>query len=191
MTSTCKYNIFGKRFLAGLIDSLIFIPFSMLDNKFEETGNKALFICWILFHTVCWTLYVVIGHSIYGQTIGKRLMGIKVFNVNEKDLISYEHAFLRESVYFFTVIAGVIYLTINTSKVLILNEEIKDTYYNDIVGLTSGVWLILELLTMWFNKKRRALHDFIAGSVVVDLTELRREDLEKRQNELITSLQNK
>lgn len=187
MTPTHKYNTFNKRFLAGLIDGLIFIPFSILDNKFEDTDNKALFIGWVFFHTVCWTLYVVIGHAIYGQTIGKRLMGIKVFNVNEKDLIGYKHAFLRESVWFFAVIAGIIYLTINTSNTLTLSEEIKDTYYNDIVGLTSGIWLILELITMYFNKKRRALHDFLAGSVVVNLNELRREDLEKRQNELITS----
>jgi uncharacterized RDD family membrane protein YckC len=41
---------------------------------------------------------------------------------------------------------------------------------------------------MLFNKKRRALHDFIAGSVVVHLIELRKETLQKRQQELIQSL---
>jgi uncharacterized RDD family membrane protein YckC len=30
-------------------------------------------------------------------------------------------------------------------------------------------WFVLELLTMLTNNKRRALHDFIAGSVVVRL----------------------
>ena len=28
-------------------------------------------------------------------------------------------------------------------------------------------WFLLEIVTMTFNSKRRALHDFIAGSVVV------------------------
>jgi uncharacterized RDD family membrane protein YckC len=191
MTPIHKYNTFDKRFLAGLIDGLIFIPFSILDNRFEDTDNKAIFIGWTLFHTICWTLYVVIGHGKYGQTIGKRLMGIKVFDLKEKTLIGYKNAFLRESVWFFAIIAGIIYLTISTSNSATLNKEVKDTFYNDIVGLTSGIWLILELITMFFNKKRRALHDFLAGSVVVDLNELQREDLQRRQNELITSLQNK
>lgn len=180
-----------KRFVSGLIDGLIFIPFSILDNRFENTDSKTIFIGWTLFHTICWTLYVVIGHGRYGQTIGKRLMGIKVFDLNEKTLIVYKNAFLRESVWFFAIIAGIIYLTVSTSNAATLNEEIKATYYNDIVGLTSGTWLILELITMFFNKKRRALHDFLAGSVVVDLNELQREDLQRRQNELITSLQSK
>lgn len=32
-------------------------------------------------------------------------------------------------------------------------------------GMTA--WFFLEVVTMLFNDKRRALHDFIAGSVVV------------------------
>ena len=191
MSPTNKYNTFGKRFVAGLIDYLIFIPFTILDKKFEDTDNKTIFIGWALFYTICWTLYVVIGHGKYGQTIGKRLMNIKVFDLNEKTLIGYKKAFLRESVWFFAIVAAIIYFTISTANTITLNEEVKATYYNDIVSLTSGIWLILEITTMFFNKKRRALHDFLAGSVVVDINELRREDLQRRENELITSLQNK
>lgn len=191
MTRIHKYNTFGKRFVAALIDGLIFIPFSILDNRFEHTDNKTLFIGWTLFHTICWTLYVVIGHGKYGQTIGKRLMDIKVFDINERSLIGYKNAFLRESVWVFAVIAGIIYLTISTSNTATFNEVIKASYYDDIVGLTSGIWLILELITMFFNKKCRALHDFLAGSVVVDLNELQREDLQRRQNELVTTLQSR
>src|SRR5688500_121192 len=116
MTPINKYNTFGKRFLAGLIDGLIFIPFTILDYSFEDTNNKTIFIWWTLFHTICWTLYVVIGHGKYRQTFGKRLMRIKVFDVNEKYLIGYKKAFLRESVWFFAVIAGITYLIISTSN---------------------------------------------------------------------------
>ncbi|MGB3008528.1 MAG: RDD family protein [Chitinophagaceae bacterium] len=191
MTPIRKYNTFGKRFVAGLIDGLIFIPFIILDDRFEDTNNKTIFIGWMLFHTICWTLYVVIGHGLYGQTIGKRLVGIKVFSLNEKNLIGYKNAFIRESFWFFTTIVCVIYVAISTSNTATFNEEIRATYNNDIVGLTSGIWLILELITMAFNKKRRAFHDLLAGSVVVDFNELRREDLRKRQDVLIASLQNK
>lgn len=191
MTPIYKYNTFGKRFVAGLIDEIIFIPFTMLNNRIGDTDNKTIFIGWVLFHTICWTLYVVIGHGKFGQTIGKRLVGIKVFDLNEKDLISYKNAFIRESVWFFTVIAGIIYLTISTSNSATLSETAKVAYYEEVIGLTSVIWLILELVTMSFNKKRRALHDFLAGSVVIDLNELQREDLQRKQSELLTSLQNK
>lgn len=134
---------------------------------------------------------MVIGHGFYGKTIGKRLVGIKVFSLNEKTLIGYKNAFIRESFWFFTTIVCVIYVAISTSNTETFNEEIRATYYNDIVGLTSSIWLILELITMAFNKKRRAFHDLLAGSVVVDFNELRREDLRKRQDVLIASLQNK
>ena len=32
-----------------------------------------------------------------------------------------------------------------------------------------GIWAVLEVLTMLLNRNRRALHDSIAGSVVVRL----------------------
>jgi len=186
-----KYQTFSKRFIAGLIDGLIFLPFAFLDNRIANSNNKSLFIGWMLFHLICWTLYVVIGHGRFGQTIGKRLMGIKVFDLTEKHIIGYKRAFLREAVWFLAEIVGIIYLMVSTFNDSNFNETLLDTYYSSIVGLISAIWLILELITMLFNNKRRALHDFIAGSVVVDLNKLQREDLQKRKQELLASLQNK
>ena len=33
--------------------------------------------------------------------------------------------------------------------------------------IASTLWYVAELVTMLFNRKRRAVHDFIAGTVVV------------------------
>jgi uncharacterized RDD family membrane protein YckC len=132
-------------------------------------------------------MYLVIGHGRYGQTVGKYLMGVKVMDVNEKDVIGYRRAFLRECVWFFAQMAGIVYLIVDTTK----SAEpiaIYETYYKSIVGLITSTWFLLEVATMLFNKKRRALHDFIAGSVVVHLIELRREALQKKQQELMQSL---
>ena len=35
------------------------------------------------------------------------------------------------------------------------------------VALVAGIWFMLEIITMLLNEKRRALHDLIAGTVVV------------------------
>jgi len=36
-----------------------------------------------------------------------------------------------------------------------------------VVNILMQVWIWGEFLTMLFNKKRRAVHDFMAGTVVV------------------------
>ena len=33
--------------------------------------------------------------------------------------------------------------------------------------MVAGIWFMLEIITMLLNEKRRALHDLIAGTVVV------------------------
>jgi uncharacterized RDD family membrane protein YckC len=188
MQSLNKYQTFWKRFLASFIDSLIFLPFALLCYYYERSENTSLFLLFTIIHVFLFTLYLVVGHGRYGQTIGKHLMGIKVFDVNEKEVIGYRRAFLRESVWLFAQMAGIVYLFVDTVK---SSEPIAvyETYYKSIVGLISSSWFLLEVVTMLFNKKRRAMHDLIAGSVVVHLTELKKEDLHKRQQELMTSLQ--
>jgi uncharacterized RDD family membrane protein YckC len=47
------------------------------------------------------------------------------------------------------------------------------------VALASGAWLLLELATMLGNPHRRALHDFIAGSVVMRVRKQGSTDLKK------------
>ena len=101
MTPTHKYNTFSKRLLAGIIDTSVFLPFSIINRQIENNNNKNLLISWTIFYTICWTLYVIIGHGKYGQTIGKRLMNIKVFDINEQNVIGYKRAFFREAVWFF------------------------------------------------------------------------------------------
>ncbi|MDB5193974.1 MAG: hypothetical protein JWQ96_3537 [Segetibacter sp.] len=187
MTPFEKYDTFGKRFLAGLIDGLIFLPFAIVSNRFEGADNRNLYIIIMFLYIMGCTVYVVIGHGKYGQTIGKRLMGIKVLDISEQDVIGYKRAFYREAVWFFAEVIGLIYLltTVDDSN----GQNLNDTTYESYVDITVSVWFLLELITMFFNKKRRALHDFIAGSVVVDLNEMKREDLQKRQEQLLTSIE--
>lgn len=186
-----KYDTFYKRLLAGIIDGIIFLPFSFVDRLVENTESKSLFLTWSIFYTLCWTLYVVIGHGKYGQTIGKRLMNIQVLDKGEEIRIGYKRAFLRESVWFFTAILAIIYFIVATSANPVINEQLRETYFENFIGRTTAIWFLLELVTTLTNSKRRALHDFIAGSVVVDILELKREELYEKQDALAASLQNK
>jgi len=42
--------------------------------------------------------------------------------------------------------------------------------WNQAINMLIPIWIGSELLVMLTNKKRRALHDFIAGTVVIKKT---------------------
>ena len=187
MNSYDKYDTFWKRWLASVIDGLVFLPLDVAVSIKENSTNTTAFLLFSILHVFLFTLYVVIGHGRYGQTLGKKLMRIKVLNVRETGTIGYGRAFLRESPWFLAQMAGLVYLIVT-----IQNSTgpfpFHHTYFDSIIDLISLVWWILEVATMLLNKKRRALHDLIAGSVVVDLDAIRREELDKRQEDLMQSL---
>jgi uncharacterized RDD family membrane protein YckC len=162
-----KYNTFQKRFLAGLIDGIVFIPFAIFDNYFHDIANNTIFIAWQLVSLISWTLYYVIGHGKYGQTIGKKVVGIKVLNINEDNVIGYRKAFIREAVWIFVTIICLMYYAIESFKNPNNSQELRVSIIDVYSGMTMLVWFLLELVTMLFNEKRRALHDYIADSVVV------------------------
>ncbi|TMF06308.1 MAG: hypothetical protein E6I52_00640 [Chloroflexi bacterium] len=40
-------------------------------------------------------------------------------------------------------------------------------FWYQIVNVLTHVWIWSEFITMLFNKKRRAIHDFMAGTIVI------------------------
>ena len=52
---------------------------------------------------------------------------------------------------------------------------------------STSAWFIVEVATMLTNDKRRALHDFIAGSVVVRKQNAAPADNSRRAGELLVS----
>ncbi len=181
---TSRYDTLYKRIIAALIDCLIFLPFSFIDYLIEDTTSKSLFLTWTILYTFIWTTYVVVGHGKYGHTIGKKLMKIQVLDKNEQMPIGYGRAFIRESVCFFAAVIGIIYFIIATYSNPVINESLRETYFENFVSRITSIWFILELITALTNNKRRALHDFLAGSVVVDILALKREELDQRQENI-------
>jgi hypothetical protein len=52
--------------------------------------------------------------------------------------------------------------------------SLEDPQTVDVLSILSTAWGGLEIVTMLTNRKRRALHDIIAGSVVVRVAPMRR-----------------
>lgn len=162
-----KYNTFGKRFWAGIIDALVFIPIEILHNALGDPTDPNQYMIMQTSNIVLWTLYVVIGHGKYGQTLGKKAMGIKVLDISETRLIGYGRAFLRESVWFFFSAGVVIYMLISMDGGV--NTTAEDIMRSEFNFYFPAAWFVIELFTTLTNKKYRALHDYIAGSVVIRL----------------------
>ena len=93
-TINTKYQTFLKRLGATIIDAVIFLPVLFLSNElFGPDPEKS--IGWQIIQNGLYYAYSIIGHTLYGQTIGKRLTSIKVVqNDDETKLLSFYQAFL-------------------------------------------------------------------------------------------------
>jgi uncharacterized RDD family membrane protein YckC len=164
-----KYRTTARRFWAGFVDGLVFLPLGF----FGEWVGKAnlplsLLVAWMLFSNAAILLYNVLMHGFYGQTLGKMALGVKVLDVSESP-ISMRQAFLRESVY---IVFNAITVIISICLAFSGGSRYLKTFHTTqtIVGTASLIWFYAEILTCLTNQKRRAIHDFIAGTVVVKTT---------------------
>lgn len=108
--------------------------------------------------------YSVIMHAKYGQTLGKMFTGVMVLDVSERRLSLWQ-ALLRDGFY----IALMIVCVIIELPLVLDGENLYDapTRATNVLLYGSLVWGLAEMVTMLTNSKRRALHDFIARSVVI------------------------
>lgn len=117
-----------------------------------------------IIYIVIFTSYFVGLNCLYdGQTLGKKLMNIKIESKNNKKLNAW------------TYILRTILLTgiFGTFVLLILVFILKEKAYYDASFIISLLQYILQLIiciTTLLNKEGRGLHDIICKTKVVDLT---------------------
>lgn len=161
-----KYKTGGARFWAALIDGLVFLPLVLTERLLIlPTDNKVGFILWQIFCLLLSCGYSVIMHARYGQTLGKMVMKVKLVDLSEAGLVTYQQAIMRDIVGIVVTVFILIYLVGSLSSVQVITE-----HYDDFMKPWAFYWLLIELITMLTNSKRRAVHDFIAGTVVVRTT---------------------
>jgi uncharacterized RDD family membrane protein YckC len=168
MTSRIKYANTYQRFFASLIDGIIFIPFAFLDAYLVDTNNLLIIIPWLIAYDVINFIYSIICNYKFGQTIGKIMMGIMVVDASESKSLTLKQAFLRDSILILICSTSLLFHI----SIFIINgrysEELLDNYFLIEAGIALG-WVLLELIVMQTNPKRKAIHDYIANTVVIDL----------------------
>jgi uncharacterized RDD family membrane protein YckC len=160
-----KYQTFWPRFWAGFIDGLLFIPFDWAMSVVWAKGlSSATSILWLFVSYFSFSIYIVAMHGRFGQTFGKMITGVTVLREDNEESISYQQSIMRESPYIAILFLGWIAISYYTVTKSGLAQYQK---FDLLLGSAGLLWFALEVVTMLFNNKRRALHDFIAGTVVV------------------------
>jgi uncharacterized RDD family membrane protein YckC len=171
------YAGFWPRAWAHLIDLLLWAPFiALLFTVYNRSSTTVWILSGFAFGMIG-LAYPIYFHARWGQTVGKMVAKIKVTRLDGGP-ITLRHALLRNAV---DVMLWVLYASstiyvlavwpepewvsisrADQRRLLVERNPLFGTY--DIV---QQIWMWSELLVLLFNTKRRALHDFIAGTVVV------------------------
>jgi uncharacterized RDD family membrane protein YckC len=163
-----KYNTGLRRLGAAIIDGVVFIPFIFIQNwLFDITESLTVKIIWTIFLLFLSLFYSIFLHYKYGQTFGKWVAGVKVLNIDESKTITLKQSVIRDSFYLVTEVFALLYFTF-----LFFGTNKSENLFNDYREFNTYptlIWTLLELISMLTNNKRRAVHDFLAKSVVVRL----------------------
>ena len=163
-----RYSTFWPRLCAGFLDGLVLSPISMAAPYLSQPNHGTIFlICWSIFATSAYYVYSVWMHARYGQTLGKKWLGVQVLDVAEGRIPTLWQAFLRDIGDIVPSALGLCY-----TIYLILTHHyspavLEASLFLSIVGWSNTGWFLLEIGTMLTNHKHRALHDLIARTVVV------------------------
>ncbi len=172
------YAGFWKRFGSGIVDVLVLIPFMYLFYLIDSLSLLAA-VCVVVVSSLLYSSYTIYFHYKYGATIGKMATGIKVTLPNGKK-IGIKAAVLRSSVdLIFAALMGAaqIQALLIADSDMFLNSSFTERYeyllplypaWYALVNVSSQLWVWSELIVLLFNKRKRALHDFIAGTVVIN-----------------------
>jgi len=168
---TERYSTFAPRFWAGEVDYCVLLPISFVTAAiFSMDVPKVVIMIFLVLESFAWIIYVVVMHAKYGQTVGKMVTKVRVVDFHTEKSISWYQSLLRESipaVLNLVFIGYVIWnLATGDAKANIDSLSASSTSFWVLMSLPF-FWFLAEVLTMLTNEKRRALHDLIAGTVIV------------------------
>jgi uncharacterized RDD family membrane protein YckC len=168
-----RYRTFWPRFWAESVDALALWPLTLASAMASSAGasNEALVVVSGVVSAAVF-VYTAVMHGRVGQTVGKMAVKVQVVDARTGDRISWRQAFIRESIPLGMTLILIALLLVTPGT----DVQALDAAATDVPPLSAGAWLLLALPMLWFaaevvtmltNSRRRALHDFVAGTVVV------------------------
>ncbi len=158
------------RLLALAIDGVVFIPVLVLSWGLQYLMNFNLPNEIINF---LFALYLILFHWKKGKTIGKKQTELRVETL-EGNRISFKQSLIRTSIF----IGYLLLLWISSmQEFLTVSETISDSNGIEItINRPAIFWIVyldlfafglifIDVLWMFTNKEKRALHDLLAGTI--------------------------
>ncbi len=170
ITEDTRYRTFWRRFWAHFFDSFVVgIPLLLLVLGLQSAGVVEDRPTPYLGHFLqaLAVAYYIAMHAAFGQTVGKIITGVKVLHRSEERSISIGQAVMRDIVPVCALLASLAHLAffgMPQDETELSGISAAIVYATAIASFT---WWVAEIVTMLFNARRRALHDFIARTVVV------------------------
>ncbi|HLM02638.1 MAG TPA: RDD family protein [Pyrinomonadaceae bacterium] len=160
-----KYRTLAPRLGALILDLILLLPLAIFDELIKSAGFSPT-VKFALFFIVALAemIYYVVLHGLFGQTVGKMLMKVRVQDAATGSEIKFRQALLRD-LPLILLIVGTFAFSYPVSP-----DEIDPNspeYWKNPFTALIIVYGIVDLLSALTNDKRRALHDYIAGTVVV------------------------
>jgi uncharacterized RDD family membrane protein YckC len=169
------YAGFWRRLGALLLDFGILLP--TLGIYYWGNSHYRLFYAYAFLPNLLLSLFynIYLVHRL-GGTPGKRLAGLEVRKL-DGTAIGYREAalrFLPELIMTSLLSLGYAFAALNMTDLEYgslsfhdRNYQMPVSFWYQVVNVAYQIWVWSELVVMLTNKKRRALHDFIAGTVVI------------------------
>ena len=114
-------------------------------------------------------IVVIIGYFVLlqkytgGQTVGKRLMSVKLVSKDDKSL-KIDQLLLRASLLYYSLIPDILNLILLT----IANEKLF-FYSNLVITSLFSIVFYTSVLLVFFKKDNQGLHDMLSKTKVIDL----------------------
>lgn len=105
--------------------------------------------------------YVVFQYMNKGQTIGKKLLNLRVVDKDNKKTISILKGFVRSFI-LFSILSG-------TLSIILLYVLNKNSYFISYGGLLlfEGIFMLTTVILMLYKKDGRGLHDIMTNTIVI------------------------
>jgi uncharacterized RDD family membrane protein YckC len=171
-----EYGGFWRRFGALFIDGLLSMPLVAL-NMYWGATVRGLVASWIAAIAVTVLLHVVCLKK-YGGSPGKLLWNLRVRSVDLSP-ITWKQAWLRSGPSLLLAVAGILAMiaamrvvdpAVLRAATMIERGQLLlavAPWWQRPLNWISNIWNWGELIVLLTNDERRALHDFLAGTVVI------------------------
>lgn len=170
-----------RRLFGVMIDAIALLPLTLGYNYLRETSTSITeVVLYGVISTGLWYAYNVYMHGRFGASLGKMALNMKVVDSNGSP-ITYDHAFSR---YILALFAGTVLLAQDVLMVWVIPADVLPTLtsfaaqveyvtkhnllgYVGLLTASASLVGIVDAIAIFFNSRRRTLHDIIGGTVVI------------------------